>query len=145
MSSCINLIYLWCEREPGAPCEYCELTECECEPGEGANFSDIEFCGQPGKPILTQDGIKYVCNDCCPSVIEEGHLNGFELPGHEPLMHAIHRIRPSGSVRTYCGKEWRAVNVAGLDQLGEPLMEGVNCAQCLSHLHNDSASGQASE
>jgi hypothetical protein len=79
---CINIIEMWPdEPEPqaGYSCEFCDQVECDCPPGEGVNFRDTDFCGRPGYPIETNDGTKYVCEDCPPFVLEEGMLNGFEL------------------------------------------------------------------
>ena len=78
-TQCINIIEIWCEPEPGEPCPDCEHMECKCEPGEGANFRDTEFCGRPGKPISTNDGIKYVCDRCRPYVVQDGMLNGWTI------------------------------------------------------------------
>ena len=75
---CIN-IFTITEPEEDGPCSDCEESPCSCEPGEGGKFEDTYFCGKPGHPIETNEGTKYVWDDCRPFVMEDGMLNGFEL------------------------------------------------------------------
>lgn len=50
-----------------------------CDPNDPDDQPDTQWCHRPGKPIMTEDGVKYVCDDCRRGVEAEGHLNGFLL------------------------------------------------------------------
>lgn len=55
--------------------------EIDADPNDPEDIPDTVWCQQPGKPIMTVEGIRYVCDDCRPVVEAQGMLNGLVLMG----------------------------------------------------------------